>query len=53
MTNRLKTNQLNFDAHMGTMETTMPAIQKEEEDIAHLKRCLMVGLGMQIIILIK
>lgn len=48
---RLKTNQLKFDAHMGLMENTMPAITREQEEVAHLKRCLMVGLGKASLVL--
>lgn len=48
---RLKTNQLKFDSHMGLMEATMPSIIKEEEDVAHLKRCLSVGLGKATLVL--
>ena len=33
---------------MGMMEATMPAVIKEEEDVAHLKRCLNVGLGTHV-----
>ena len=51
MASRLKANQLKFDSHMGMMETTMPAIVKEEEDISHLKRSLMVGLGKASLVL--
>lgn len=42
---RLKTNQLNYDSHMTIMENTMPSILKEQEDVAHLRRCLGVALG--------
>lgn len=48
MVTRLRNNGLKFDTHMGFMEATMPSVIKEQEDVAHLKRCLSVGLGTHV-----
>lgn len=51
MLQRLKTNQLRFDTHMTSMEQSMPSIIKEQEEVAHLRRCLGVALGKATLVL--
>lgn len=48
---RLKTNQLKFDTHMTAMEQSMPSILKEQEEVAHLRRCLGVAMGKASLVL--
>jgi len=49
--NRLKANQLKFDAHMTGMEETMRNIQKDGAEIRLMRRGLDAGLGKAVIVL--
>lgn len=50
MLNRLKNNQLKFDAHMVGMEDTMRSIQKDCADVVLMRRGLDAGLAKAVIV---
>ncbi len=51
MVNRLKSNQLKFDAHMTGMEETMHNIQKDGVDVRLMRRGLDAGLAKAVAVL--
>ncbi|KAJ1425498.1 hypothetical protein B484DRAFT_397878 [Ochromonadaceae sp. CCMP2298] len=51
MLNRLKSNQLKFDAHMTGMEETMRNIQKDGAEVRLMRRGLDAGLAKAVVVL--